>query len=79
MEKSGRPQLKSPVWLDLLPAPPENRTRRKVPMISRRMKARTMPRTPVKSSPANVLAEAVWGGKLPKISISRSVSVPGDV
>lgn len=79
MEKSGRPQLKSPVWLDLLPAPPEATTRRRVPMISRRMKAKTIPRTPVRSSPANVLAEAVFGGKLPKISISRSVSGLGDV
>ena len=71
MEKSGRPQLNSPVWLDLFPAT-EPPTRSKVKRISRRMKAKTIPRTAVRSIPATVLAVAEWRKKLPKISISPS-------
>ena len=71
-EKSGRPQLKSPVWLDLLPAPPENPTKRRVKKMSKAMKPSTTIATVERSMPATVLASR--GEKLPKISVSEAVS-----
>merc|ERR1719331_2563702 len=55
-EKSGRPQLKSPVWLDLLPAPAVRETKAKVARISKAMKASTTIATSVRVMPATVLA-----------------------
>ena len=49
-----------------MPAPAEKITKRAVPRISRRMKAKTIPRTVESSMPATVLASP--GEKLPKIS-----------
>lgn len=61
-EKEGRPQLKSPPWLERFPAPPDKTTNANVPTISRRIKANTMTKTVDRSIPVTVLDS--WGACL---------------